>query len=37
MQNAKKLLIQNIQEIQGTLRRLKPRIRGTEESEDSQL
>ena len=33
----KKLLIQNIQDIQGTMKILKPRIRGIEESEDSPL
>jgi hypothetical protein len=35
MQNEKKILTQNIQEIQDTMRR--PRIIGIEESEDSQL
>jgi hypothetical protein len=33
----KKLLTQNIQEIQNTMRRPNPRIMGIEESEDSQL
>jgi hypothetical protein len=37
IQNAKKLLTQNIQEIQNTMRRPNLRIIGIEEREDSQL
>jgi hypothetical protein len=37
MQNAKKLLTQNIQEIQDIMRRPNLRIIGIEESEDFQL
>ena len=37
MQNTKKLVIQNIQEIQYTMRRPNLRIIGIEESEDWQL
>jgi hypothetical protein len=37
MQNVKKLIAQNIQEIQDTMRRPNLRIMGIEESEDSQL
>jgi hypothetical protein len=37
IQNAKKLLTQNNQEIQDTMRRPNLRIIGIEESEDSQL
>jgi len=35
--NQKKLLVQNIQEIQDTMRRSNPRIIGIEENKDSQL
>jgi hypothetical protein len=37
MQNAKKLLTQNIQEIQDTMRRPNLSIAGIEESKDSHL
>ena len=37
MQKNKRLLTQNIQEIQDTMRRQNPRIIGIEESEDSEL
>jgi hypothetical protein len=37
MQKSKKILTENIQEIQGTVRRLNLRIIGIDENEDFQL